>query len=336
VQVHGVVRYLWYPEKQPQQPQEQCGQQRTSAAAGGGEGASSAMPAQLSKRKQRSAARLEVFQRQAAATAAAAAAEVAAAAVEAAARRWLARRHVARLRAAVPPPLESGAVAPSAAKGKRRVDFCAPVPASKRVWVVTGIGAGWLRELARGEREAREAGAVAAAAKAEAAAAEEAAAKEEAVAAAAAVAVAAAPKRKVSFGAEMSPAKVVVGWQGGGDECSEAEEDEIIYSEEESGSEAAEDEWRAQGGGGGRGGGCFGGDFGDDAATLARAAQWRRENPDLAVRQAEFFHSLWDDPGGAVAKEELLALGLSPDYRHECGICDRDYMLRRGCPCCRD
>jgi len=48
--------------------------------------------------------------------------------------------------------------------------------------------AGWLRELARGEREAREAGAVAAA-KAEAAAAEEAAAKEEAVAAAAAVAV---------------------------------------------------------------------------------------------------------------------------------------------------
>jgi hypothetical protein len=24
------------------------------------------------------------------------------------------------------------------------------------------------------------------------------------------------------------------------------------------------------------------------------------------VRQAEFFHSLWDDPGGAVAKEELL------------------------------
>jgi hypothetical protein len=40
------------------------------------------------------------------------------------------------------------------------------------------------------------------------------------------------------------------------------------------------------------------------------------------VRQAEFFHSLWDDPGGAVAKEELLALGLSPDYSqaHECGI----------------
>jgi hypothetical protein len=81
--------------------------------------------------------------------------------------------------------------------------------------------------------------------------------------------------------------------------------------------------WWAQGGGG-RGGGCFGGDFGDDAATLARAAQWQRDNPDLAERQAEFyFHSLclglWDDPGGAVAKEELLALGLSPDHRHECG-----------------
>jgi hypothetical protein len=37
--------------------------------------------------------------------------------------------------------------------------------------------------------------------------------------------VAAAPKWKVSFGAEMSPAKVVVGWQGSGDDCSEAEEE---------------------------------------------------------------------------------------------------------------
>ena len=92
----------------------------------------------------------------------------------------------------------------------------------------------------------------------------------------------------MSFGAEMSPAKVVVGWQGGGDDCSEAEEEESICSEEESGSEAAEDEWWAQGGGGGRGGGsCLGGDFGDDAATLARAAQWRRDNPDLAVRGRE-------------------------------------------------
>ena len=43
----------------------------------------------------------------------------------------------------------------------------------------------------------------------------------------------------------------------------------------------------------------------------------------LLARLAVFFHSLRDDPGGAVAKEELLALGLSPDYRHECGICDR-------------
>ena len=68
----------------------------------------------------------------------------------------------------------------------------------------------------------------------------------------------------------------------------------------------------------------------------SRAAQWQRDNPELAERQAEFFHSLGLDPGGAVAKEELLALELSPDYRHECGICDRDYMLRRGCPCCRD
>ena len=55
-------------------------------------------------------------------------------------------------------------------------------------------------------------------------------------------------QRKVSFGAEMSPAKVVVGWQGGGDDCSEAEEEESICSEEESGSAAAEDEWWAQAG----------------------------------------------------------------------------------------
>ena len=39
-----------------------------------------------------------------------------------------------------------------------------------------------------------------------------------------------------------------------------------------------------------------------------------------------FFHRLWDNPGGAVKKETLLALELSADYRHECGICDRDYI----------
>jgi len=55
----------------------------------------------------------------------------------------------------------------------------------------------------------------------------------------------------------------------------------------------------------------FGGDFGDDSATLARAAAWRRENPELAEKQAEFFHRLWDNPGGAVTKETLLALELS-------------------------
>jgi hypothetical protein len=115
VKMHGVVIFFRHPEG----TQQGCGQQRTSAVVDDAPTASSAKPAQLSKRKQRSAARLEVFQRQAAATAAAAAVSDAragaASAVEAAARRWLARRHVARLRAAVPPPLESGAVAPSAA-----------------------------------------------------------------------------------------------------------------------------------------------------------------------------------------------------------------------------
>ena len=111
----------------------------------------------------------------------------------------------------------------------------------------------------------------------------------------------------------------------------------LRYSEEERGPEAAENA------SGGRKLAeeaatlaCFCGDFGDDAATLARAAAWRRENPELAEKQAEFFHRLRLDPGGVVAKEELLALSLSPDYRLECDICDRNYMLRRGCPCCRD
>ena len=91
---------------------------------------------------------------------------VAAAAAVEAAGGWFARWREARQRAAVPelpPPLESGAGAPSAAAGKRRVDFSAPVPPSKRAWVVPGIGAGWLRWLAQGEREAREAEAAAAA-----------------------------------------------------------------------------------------------------------------------------------------------------------------------------
>ena len=37
----------------------------------------------------------------------------------------------------------------------------------------------------------------------------------------------------------------------------------------------------------------------------------------------EFFHGLWDNPGGAVKKETLLALELSPDYRHEKYRCVR-------------
>ena len=47
-------------------------------------------------------------------------------------------------------------------------------------------------------------------------------------------------------------------------------------------------------------------------------SQWRRENPDLAVRQAEFFHSLWDDPGGAVAKEKSIYLSLSQRIAGKC------------------
>ena len=107
--------------------------------------------------------------------------------------------------------------------------------------VETGIGAGWLREMARAAAPA----AVAAPPPAPVVVVME------------VPAPAAAPKRKVSFGAEVSPAKAVAGLQGddGHDDYSEAEE-ESVYSEEElSGLEEAEDEWWAQGGGG-RGGGC--------------------------------------------------------------------------------
>ena len=59
------------------------------------------------------------------------------------------------------------------------------------------------------------------------------------------------------------------------------------------------------------------GDFGDDSATaptLAWAAAWRRENPELAEKQAPSSSTASgnrDNPGGAV-KETLLALELSP------------------------
>ena len=58
VKVHGVVIFFWHPEG----AQPGCGQQRASAVVGDAPTASSAEPKQLSKRKQRSAARLEVLQ----------------------------------------------------------------------------------------------------------------------------------------------------------------------------------------------------------------------------------------------------------------------------------
>ena len=75
-------------------------------------------------------------------------------------------------------------------------------------------------------------------------------------------------------------------------------------------------------------------------AAVQKAAAATRpltsEEEYIVLEQGVPFHRLGLDPGGVVAKEELLALSLSPDYRLECDICDRNYMLRRGCPCCRD
>jgi len=88
----------------------------------------------------------------------------------------------------------------------------------------------------------------------------------------------------------------------------------------------------------GRGGGCFGGDFGARRrdARAARAAQWQRDNPDLLLRgrpprvlpQPLGRPGLRRGEGGAAGAR---ALQDSPDYRHECGICDRDYMLPACC-----
>ena len=52
-----------------------------------------------------------------------------------------------------------GAGVPSAMEGKRRVDFCAPVPPSKRVWATLGGGANlWAAAAAAEGGEAGEAG----------------------------------------------------------------------------------------------------------------------------------------------------------------------------------
>ena len=99
------------------------------------------------------------------------------------------------------------------------------------------------------------------------------------------------------------------------DYYSEAEE-ESIYSEELSGSEAA----------GGRRAEVAAAVAASEAtsATTTRRSRGRPSGRGitrilLRGRPSSSTCSLWDDPGGAVAKEELLALGLSPDHRHECG-----------------
>ena len=67
-----------------------------------------------------------------------------------------------------------------------------------------------------------------------------------------------------------------------------------------------------------------------------RAAEEQRANPVLAEGRSEFFRRLSLEPVRVVARSELLALSLSADFRFECGICERNYMLRSGCPCSRD
>ena len=59
VKMHGVVIFFRHPEG----TQQGCGQQRTSAVVDDAPTASSAKPAQLSKRKQRSSMRLADFRR---------------------------------------------------------------------------------------------------------------------------------------------------------------------------------------------------------------------------------------------------------------------------------
>jgi len=44
--------------------------------------------------------------------------------------------------------------------------------------------------------------------------------------------------------------------------------------------------------------------------SRGRPSQWQRDNPDLAERQAEFFH-LWDDPGSWWRSGSRLTTGTS-------------------------
>jgi hypothetical protein len=60
-------------------------------------------------------------------------------------------------------------------------------------------------------------------------------------------------------------------------------------------------------------------------------------NPALARQRAAFFRSLQGErPGAAIPTEELRALELHEQYSFACPLCDRQYLLRKGCPCVQD
>jgi hypothetical protein len=101
-------------------------------------------------------------------------------------------------------------------------------------------------------------------------------------------------------------AKVVVGWQGSGDDCSEAEEEESIYSEEESGS---------VGGGGG-------------PATYLRWVRWRGASTSSEARR----HSLSVPPPPPDASCENGASDLTSDHVQ---MVPRGASIPRGAHCDR-
>ena len=75
--------------------------------------------------------------------------------------------------------------------------------------------------------------------------------------------------------------------------------------------------------------------------SLKRLQKWASADhlvhPVLAKERAEFFRSIQGErPGGAIPTSELVALSLSEHYSFACPLCDRQYMLRKGCPCAND
>jgi hypothetical protein len=69
--------------------------------------------------------------------------------------------------------------------------------------------------------------------------------------------------------------------------------------------------------------------------SLRRLQSWAAaDQPVKPKERAEFFRDIVRErPGAAIPTSELLALALPEHQSTPCPLCDRPYMLRKGCPC---